>query len=168
VNSEYIKLCIAQYFRYNRQCKLITLERSVPRLGWYCPDILIVNKDRKIIEVEVKISLADFKADAKKRIWKTRDTGKVKMPHQFYYGIPAELEEKIKPIMRKDCGLIRIGDKKEWQHYGGAVSVAKTAPVNKESKRLTARELVEMVNHQTGTLCSALKRNYEIQKKSSN
>jgi len=162
MRSEYVKLCIAQYFRYQRQCKLVAFERAVHSLGWYVPDILIVNNDRKLIEIEVKVTLADFKADAKKRIWKTRDTGKVKMPHQFYYGIPAELEEKIKPIMRKDCGLIRIGDKKEWQNYGDVVSVAKTAPVNKESKRLTARELVEMVNHQTGTLCSALKRSYEL------
>ena len=164
IDTDHIKVCVAHYFRYKRQCKLIATERSIRRSGWYRPDILVVTKDRRLIEVEVKTSIVDFKADAKKHIWKMRDRGGAEMPYQFYYAVPANLADKVKPLLRSDCGLIRVEDfyKQDWANN---VRVIKNAPINKQSKRLSLQELVEMVKNQTGTICSMMLENYKAQLK---
>lgn len=161
--SEYIKMCVAHYYRYSRQCLMISFERGVEFEWRHSPDILVVTKDLFLIEIEVKTSLADFKNDEKKTIWKMREKGKVKMPYQFYYAIPAELEEKIKPLLRKDCGLIRIYNSYSFQP-AKSVCVAKTAPVNKEAVKIKPNQYIKMIKNQTGTICGLSKKLYEKNK----
>ena len=69
MNSEQLKAIIASYWRYVRQCPVIALEVS-HNLSSYSDeeraDVLAVDKNRFLIETEVKVTLADLRRDAKK------------------------------------------------------------------------------------------------------
>jgi len=162
MTSDYIKMCVAEYFRYTRQCPIISFERSVIPYASHNPDILVVSKDRRLIEIEVKISLSDFRADAKKRIWKHRDAGNAAMPYQFYYAVPYELKDKVEPILRPDCGLLLVTERE--QFFSKAVFTQKRAPINKRSQKLSLLRATRMAYNQTGTLCSLMETNYRLEK----
>jgi len=162
MRSSHIRASIASYFRYKRQCPLIAFERACLEIRAN-PDILIVNKNRMLIEVEVKTSVADFKNDAKKRIWQIRNSEyhKTLMPYQFYYAVPLDLKDKCLKVMNgweekdKKCGkmgLLSVMDKEEigWND----VTVYKKSPINKKSKPISLKNIVKMSLHQSGSLCT--------------
>ena len=76
------------------------LNRSVlivPNCGWtgHECDLLVIDKSMRIIDVEVKISRADLKADAKKDKW--------------YHGRPWSRSRVV--------GSARLWPEKVWKHY---------------------------------------------------
>ncbi|MDD5510825.1 MAG: hypothetical protein PHI12_08445 [Dehalococcoidales bacterium] len=99
MNSDEIKANIAQYYRYNKQCPVIAFEAS-SRLGYgdELADVLVITEERLLIEVEVKLSLADLKRDAEK------------MKHQSF---------------RKMAGLEY---KKREEHYFGNTRIIEPGP----------------------------------------
>jgi len=70
MDSFELKCLVSHYLRYDLVCPVIGLEVSSSLASTYnnggMADLLAVNKNRHLIEVEVKISLADMKADRKK------------------------------------------------------------------------------------------------------
>jgi len=152
---------VVGYFRYKRQCELVAFERMIGSLQWVTrPDVLVVNKQRYLTEVEIKLTMSDYRADQKKRVWERRRSHPERdLNRQFYYAAPADLAEKIKPELREGCGLLAIRDVNF-----DAVSVAARAPVRAAAKRLPLRLIAEMVKAQTGTLCSLLEiiRNQQV------
>jgi hypothetical protein len=70
MDSFELKCLVAHFLRYDLTCPVIGLEVSSSLASTYndggAADVLAVNKNRYIIEVEVKISLADMRADRKK------------------------------------------------------------------------------------------------------
>ncbi|GAJ19736.1 unnamed protein product, partial [marine sediment metagenome] len=92
MNSEQVKAIIASYWRYVRQCPVIALEVS-HNLSAYADeeraDVLAVDKDRFLIETEVKLTLADLRRDAKKL--KHRDFREKQLrcvARYFYFAVP--------------------------------------------------------------------------------
>jgi len=160
MNSDYVKMCIAEYYRYERQAPIFSFERSVGSYGNHHPDILVVTNKRRLVEIEVKVSLSDFKADAKKRIWAARDSGWCAMPYQFYYAIPDYLVEKILPLVRKDCGVLSVKYRRDF--FSKSVMCNRRAPINKKSKKLSLTRATKMAYNQTGTLCSLMEKNYKL------
>ena len=76
----------------------------VPNCGWTgseC-DILVVTEKLKIIDVEIKISRSDFKADAKKDKWVEGWSADSGIRWQDYHG---------------DARLRRQWPRKVWKHY---------------------------------------------------
>jgi len=75
-------------------------------------DVISVNKSGYVVELEVKISRADFKADAKKKKWQWYNDnlyfGKSHCPNYFIYVCPDNLikEDEIKDYQ----GLIYVKD----------------------------------------------------------
>ncbi len=63
MNSTQIKAALLQYYRYDRQYKLVVLESC----HFHNADVVCVNGRGWIIETEVKVSLSDMKADINKR-----------------------------------------------------------------------------------------------------
>lgn len=61
LNADEIKAGLLQYYRYDRQFQLVALEAQ----HFHNADVVAVN-GRKIIETEVKVSIADMKADISK------------------------------------------------------------------------------------------------------
>ena len=63
-------------------------------------DILSVSKKMFLREVEIKISVSDFKADFKK---KHNHSGNIK---QFYYAVPYYILDKIKDLVPENAGIL--------------------------------------------------------------
>jgi len=172
MDSTHVKASVASYFRYKRQCPLICFERTSKTYDFYSPDILVVRKDRKIIEVEVKVSISDLKNDCKKRIWVFRKAVPDihPMPYQFYYAVPYKLREKALKVIGewKDevygkVGLLYVIDKKRIGMDD--VTCFQKAPTNKTSPRLSIKEILTMTRNQSGTICSLSVALAKLQKK---
>jgi len=134
------------------------------------PDIFVVNKKRMLIEIEVKVSMSDFKRDCLKRIWAYRKKmpDLYPMPYQFYYAVPDTLREKAITVIEGwkqegelcgKTGLVVVTPCNDIKFLGyNDVWVAKTAPSNKNAKRLGLKEITQMVINQSATLCSCAKK----------
>lgn len=80
-------------------------------LGSYEADFVTITKSDYLIEVEIKISISDFRADFKKKHY--HDAPEV---NALYYALPKELYEKHKAEIEESCdkvgaGIILIGEK---------------------------------------------------------
>ena len=80
------------------------------RCGHYEADLLYITPKRYCTEVEIKISMADFKADFKKKIYHTSD-----IVRNFYYAFPHELYQEnsteINQILSdSDAGIMAVKD----------------------------------------------------------
>lgn len=74
--------------------------------GEYEADFLYITKDRYLYEVEIKLSIADFRADQQKTLYHNFPDVR-----GFYYCMPMELyakhkEEVLRVCKEKDAGLI--------------------------------------------------------------
>ena len=88
-------------------------------LGSYEADFITITKSDYLIEVEIKISISDFRADFKKKHY--HDCPKV---NALYYAFSTELYEKHKEEIDESCekvgaGIILIAEKKlpKWDSY---------------------------------------------------
>ena len=162
MNSNHVKASIVSCFRYKRQFPLVIFERSLKEY-FFKPDILVVDKARNVIEIEVKVSIADLKNDLKKTVWKYRNKlpDLYKMPYQFYYAVPEDIKDKTLEIIKEwekdgiingQAGLLCVIDK---QNIGFEdVIVVKKSKINNIIKKINIRDVIKMVKHQSGTLCS--------------
>ena len=92
-------------------------------------DILSVTKNYFLREIEIKISVSDFKADFKK---KHNHEGNIK---QFYYAVPYYILDKIKDLVPKQSGiLVAVYENEHWQlkRYKKAVDNKSATPIDEE------------------------------------
>ena len=97
MKADTIEASAVEWLRYERYCALIALERA-PTYGWVGrPDIVGVTKKRTIIEIEVKRTVADFRANAGKRCFSFRQRAVGGIPEQFYFLVTPEIVETVQP-----------------------------------------------------------------------
>jgi hypothetical protein len=136
--------------RYDRQFPVVAFECDLPHFGSSPADVLGVTADRFLMEVEVKVALSDFRADAKKFKWATRRAYPENSPRFFYYAVPKEMREKVEGLLPEGAGLMVVGS-------GGSlpqddVCVVVKAKANTSSKRIPLRDLIQLVRGQSATL----------------
>ena len=111
IDANYMKIAVQSFFRYKKQYKLTCTE--------YCYKDVVAFKGSDFIEVEVKISKSDLKADLHKpkhkKYVKGSETQKANYPNEFYYAFPKELyqDEEVKEIVEKlnpKYGIIIVKD----------------------------------------------------------
>lgn len=102
---------------------------------------------RYLIEIEIKRSVSDFKADFKKIHRVNRDLWIESQPRQFYYFVPESIFEKCKPLVPQWAGLARVENEVQFR-------VEIEAPVNSKSKRLNPKECVRLVRCMTNQIVS--------------
>lgn len=141
------------------QCKCLLLVDNCNWTGHEC-DVLGVTQDLRIIDVEAKISRADFRADAKKDKWWHRLTAaeaaargvglwergdRVDHPPKVwkhYYAMPAEIwkPEMLSMAASPASGVILLRER------GGVIvaSVERRAVPNAHAARLTAANAVDI------------------------
>lgn len=136
-----LNLLALQWLHWERRCPIVLRERS-PRC-YYCgnPDVMGITRDRYMLEIEIKRSLQDFKADAKKTSRINRDLYLDKAPRQFYYLIPFDLLEAVQPMLPPWAGLMTAGN----PNVGG-IQIQVIAPVNKLSARVPIKECVHLTH----------------------
>jgi len=141
-----LELMAMRWLWLDRKCKIVLEQRS-PRYWTGHPDVIGVTTSRHLLEIEIKRSVSDFRADAFKhhRLPATRQFHIAEQPRQFYYLAPRDLIEKILPILPTWAGLMKPDG------GGYSAEVVKVAPVNAASKKLSLKECVKlarlMTNH---------------------
>lgn len=95
-------------------------------------DILSVTKNYFLREIEIKVSVSDFKADFKK---KHNHEGNIK---QFYYAVPYYILDKIKDLVPEQAGILVAEYSDElsnhWQlkRYKKAIDNKSATPIDEE------------------------------------
>ena len=93
ITSDQIKAIVASYWRYIKQCPVIALEVN-SNLSSYSgeetADVLAVDKNRYLIETEVKVSLADLRRDIEKEKHRSFSQGSC-VARYFYFAVPQDL-----------------------------------------------------------------------------
>ena len=122
-------------------------------------DLLIVTHDLRIIDVEVKISRADFKADAKKDKWWHRFGGTYvdgkyvevsPTPRDWppkvwkhYYALPASIwKPEMLECINPNSGVLLLRKGKGSGHL--VVDVERRVRSNKDAKNITAAQAVDI------------------------
>lgn len=156
----------AKHWLWVEQKCLVVIEERTPVYGMGQPDVLGVTRGRYLTEIEIKRSLSDFKADARKNHRRNRElaeSGRVAgmselhvFPRQFYYLVPPDLVEKVKPVLPAWAGLMTLGE------YSKVV-VATIAPVNKASKKLSIHAVTRLARQMTSHMMGYALANHSIQ-----
>jgi hypothetical protein len=154
MTSEQIKAVIASYWRYVKQCPVIALEANSDLSsysGAEMADVLAVNKNRFLIETEVKISLADLKRDAGKSKHRHFREGWFKYPtHHFYFATPKDIANAAKLIcddLFPYAGVLGTDGLNEL-----GVIVYRN-PKQLARKKLTYPQILRLIFSQSGTVC---------------
>lgn len=120
----------------------ITCPNYTP-IGWWECDLWQVTKSGYATEYEIKLSLTDFKADAKKSQrrydrsdgkWQSYTEQKHRLlaerckrgPSRFYYCVPHTLVGEVKPILPEWAGLVEFRPVEDW--HLSRMFVVKDAP----------------------------------------
>lgn len=164
MNSEQLKAVIASYWRYVRQCPVIALEVS-SNLSSYSgdemADVLAVDKNRFLIETEVKVTLADLRRDAKKsKHWAFRDNLPTRcVARYFYFAVPRDIANKASLICADLYPYAGVLGTNGTDEYGVVVyRQAKFLP----GKRLTYSQVLRIIFNQSGTVCRQARKVEEL------
>ncbi len=129
---------------------------AIPNCGWTGSetDLLVVTKDLRLVDVEIKISRADLKADIRKDKWwvkrpwaRTRQALPTmrRWPDKIwkhYYAVPAEIwDDKLLEAIPEDSGVLLM--------YSGTiaaatVSVKRRAKPNAGAKPICAADAIDL------------------------
>ena len=148
----------AEWLRYQRGCYIVAWERSPWPFAHHKPDLVGIDSTRKVTEIEIKRSVADFKNDSEKSIWQSRDLFKKAWPSQFYYFVEPGIVDKVRPLVRDGFGLITLApeDTRPTPYGNRDIVVVCRATKQKDAKQLTVNQLFEMVRHQSGSMAALL------------
>jgi hypothetical protein len=152
MNAIHLRAIAAEYLRYKRHCPIVAFERS-HWPGTARPDVLGITKKQHIIEIEIKCSYSDFRANSKKRGQELRERCGLYLPHYYYFLVPPELVERIKPELSDNAGLMSVVEYAS--KWSGLPELIVHVPAKKHPMATipNMRDLVALVMAQSGTLC---------------
>jgi hypothetical protein len=135
-----------RWLAYEKKCVAVLHERS-PRPCAGQPDVLGVTRGRHLIEIEIKRSVADFRANAQKWHVRNRELYIKVQPRQFYFFVTDTIFEKCKALLPPWAGLAALRD-------GVSFQVEVTAPVNQQAQRLSVKSCAKLVRCMTNQIIS--------------
>lgn len=146
-NSDNIKLALMMQYRFAQGAYLVSTE-----CGNYSSDFLAVNKYNQIVEVEVKVSLTDFKADFKKpkhKIYEHTskltewDKKSIFVPNYFYFAVPESILNSVLPLLiGRPYGVIAVPDI-EFRPHVNWIAESKYLRVVKKATMIRKHEITE-------------------------
>lgn len=135
-NEYTLQRSVAAYFNYRNN--MIIPNIYYPNMYHEC-DVLVVSKAGYMTEVEIKITLEDFKRDIKK---KYKSDGL----KYFYYAVPSTLVEQVTPLLPTHAGLLSVRPGYFDPYF---TEVVIKSPANKECIVLTDEQRINL-----GRLCA--------------
>ena len=147
MKADLVKAIVLSYMRYDRQCPVVALEASNM-------DVAAVTKARRLVEIEVKTSISDLRADKRKRkhrFW-SKDAYIPRFRYipedsvsRFYFAVTYDLKDKAVKVCEElypYAGLLAVKVRSNWPYY--FTWEARKAKVL-SAKRLPLQELIELV-----------------------
>ena len=118
----------------------------VPNVSWgllnHEADLIIMRPTGVLIEIEIKVSVADFKRDFEKRHGHRDSSNRIS---EFYYAIPLNLLDKCLSLIPEEAGIIVVQEfeygKNEKSIYA---KIEKSASKIKNSRKLTDKEQFQL------------------------
>lgn len=129
-----LELMALRWLRFQKRCPLAFLERGPRNPYGRRPDALGITPARYMVEIEIKRSVSDFRADSKKPHIVFRDSLINRWPKWFYYLVPPSIVDKVQ--VPEWAGLMTVDD-----YY---VRVRKEAPRNEASLKLSVKECCQL------------------------
>jgi len=150
-----MELIISRYFG-QRQYSM------VPNVSWglgfrHEIDLLVVRKSGYAIEVEIKVSISDLRADLKKG--HGHRSCKLK---QLYFALPEYLMPKALEYIPEGAGIIIVRWHERWKRW--RAEIAKSAPTNKNARKLTDDEISKLGRLAIYRLWTLKEHNYRLQR----
>lgn len=128
-----IEISVSKYFGIRQNI-------IVPNISWgllsHEVDLLVVRKSGIAIEIEIKISLQDFKADFKKQHHHQERLNRIT---EFYYAMPETLYEKCKDLIPPEAGILTC-NRGSWEGAKVYVKKVRRSIRIKNAKKLTTEE----------------------------
>lgn len=123
-----------------RQSKLVVPNVSYGFLPWES-DVLVINKDDSLSEVEIKISVADFRRDSKKQKWHSHGMQQEfkRLITRFYYAMPIEIYERVKDEVPDFAGVIVVRDNRF-----NPTQTVKRATSNRSCQKLSVEDQLKL------------------------
>ena len=119
-------------------------------------DFLAVRQTGYVIEVEIKRSLSDMKAEARKK--HNHESNKVV---EFYYCFPKDILEQCTPFVPDRAGILSIVH----NGYRWKVSVVKSPKRHKEAVKLTTKEVGKILRYSNYRIWGLKKKIVKLKKK---
>lgn len=130
----------------------------VPNISWGIQihecDLLIVRSSGYCIEVEIKVSKQDLKADFEKRHKHKDKANRIK---EFYYALPYSLYGTCKELIPEESGLLLVHDNLK-------VVVVKSPRINTNSKKLEEKEIRHILHLGCMRICTLKQKISKLQK----
>ena len=162
MTADQIKAVIVSYWRYVRQCPVIALEVN-SNLSSYSgeeiADVLAVDKNRFLIETEVKVTLADLKRDVKKSKHRDFQDNRRCIARYFYFAVPRDIANQVKLICDDRYPYAGVLASNGLDEYG--VEVYRNAkPL--AGKKLAYPQVLRIIFNQSSTVCRLSKKVEEL------
>lgn len=142
-----LRAAVAAWLRYDRRCPIIAFERAPWPWSQGRPDVMAITAHRHWIEVEIKMTIRDWRADAAKHKW----WGELDPPRQFYYAVPPDLEAWGPEMCANGAGLLMPCGYSD-QYGVFSLRVARKATIHPSAPRVPLREIIDAVKDMSGTL----------------
>lgn len=112
----------------------------VPNISWgfdgiHEIDLFVLRKSGLAIEIEIKRTISDLKADFKKK--HNHESSRI---IKLYYAIPKELLEKSISLIPEDAGIIVCYRLNDNERNIARASIHREAKIRKNSRKLTSEE----------------------------
>jgi hypothetical protein len=138
------------WLKHEKRCALVLHERT-PR-AYHCgrPDVLGILPSRHLLEIEIKRSVSDFKANSSKHFIQMRENENAEVrrkfiesaPKQFWFMVPKKLVDQVIDLVPDYAGLMTAEDDRRYD-----VTLIKRAPVNQNARRLSIGECARVMHN---------------------
>lgn len=155
INSDLIKAAVASYWRFERGCTMVTIEAD-----YGSADVMVLTKERYLMEIEVKVSLSDLRADKKKSKHQvySRQLRRGLPICYFYFAVPRDLGVKAALICDQRypyAGVIGTdGEPNTAGMLGHDIGFYRKARlVLPEIRKASIKDIRTLIKDQSGTVC---------------
>ena len=153
----YYRTLAFNWLRYEQGCSLITFERT-PLETDGRPDVLGLLRNRQLVEVEIKVDLADMRHDASKR-HRRLVVQDIQRPapgtaNYLYYLVPEEMVGPALEELPTHVGVISPNHAVRHGHTGMPTVALHRRAVQLHERRLSIRESLTMTAQMSGSMCS--------------
>lgn len=141
-----------QWLKFEKRCPLVIHERSPRPFNMGNPDVLGVTDNRYLLEIEIKRTVSDFRANAKKSHIQRRTDPDENVRNkclenaakQFWFLVPTKIAEKIQAEVPEWAGLlVHDPNLSGW----GKIQCIKKAPMNNLSKKLSLLNCAKLLRN---------------------
>jgi hypothetical protein len=159
VNALTVKAEVLAYLRYRRQFPIVAVEA-------FQADVLAVDERKFLWEVEVKVSLADLRADGRKmkhvglKSMSEENPGYGLIPNFFSFAVPRDLSEKALAIIDASypyAGLLSVHHKST-RRFLGNYTESLRSPKKMHVRELSEKQVEAVVKCLSGSLACAYAR----------